>query len=138
MLDKMFNIFITYESIFILIGFISIIFFIINLLLIPFFISLIPVNYFINSQKDKLKIKNLFNSILFIIKNIFGLILLLAGFIMLFTPGQGIFSMILGLFFVDFPNKHKLKKIVINHKPTFKALNYLRAKFNKPPFLKNT
>jgi hypothetical protein len=35
--------------------------------------------------------------------------LLLAGIIMLVTPGQGIISIVLGLFLMEFPGKRKLE-----------------------------
>ncbi len=53
---------------------------------------------------------------------------------MLVTPGQGIITIFLGLFLMEFPGKRKLELKFIKHNPTFKALNWLRNKAGKSPF----
>jgi hypothetical protein len=55
-------------------------------------------------------------------------VLLIAGIIMLVTPGQGIISILLGLFLMEFPGKRKLELKLINHEPTFKHLIGYEAK----------
>ena len=59
--------------------------------------------------------------------------LLFAGIIMLVTPGQGIVTIVLGLFLMEFPGKRKLEVKLIHNDVTFKTLNWLRDKANKPP-----
>jgi hypothetical protein len=53
---------------------------------------------------------------------------------MLVTPGQGVISILLGLFLMEFPGKRTLELKFINHTPTYKTLNWLRRKAGKPPF----
>jgi hypothetical protein len=60
----------------------------------------------------------------------------LAGIIMLVTPGQGVISIILGIFLMEFPGKRQLEIKFINHNPTFKTLNWLRDKAGKTPFIR--
>lgn len=69
-----------------------------------------------------------------VMKNIAGLIFLLAGFAMLFLPGQGLLTMLLGFLFIDFPGKNRLEQKLIQHPQVLKAINALREKMNKPPF----
>lgn len=52
---------------------------------------------------------------------------------MLVTPGQGIVTIVLGLFLMEFPGKRKLEVKLIHNDVTFKTLNWLRDKANKPP-----
>lgn len=118
----------------ILASFISLFVFLASILLTPFLLGHMPVDYFINPYQHKLEIKHPGNLLIVIIKSLFGFCLLLAGIVMLITPGQGIISILLGLFLMQFPGKHKLELKIIKHNPTFLALNWLRSKANKPPF----
>ena len=56
---------------------------------------------------------------------------MILSIIMLFTPGQGILSIVLGIFLMEFPGKQKLEYKMIQHDPTFNAINWLRSKAGK-------
>ena len=105
-----------------------------SLLLTPFLLGKIPQEYFIHTNQHKVEIKHLGHLIIVVIRTLIGFVLLIAGIIMLVTPGQGIVSIFLGLFLMEFPGKRRLELKLINHEPTFKALNWLRGKANKDPF----
>ncbi|MEM7147625.1 MAG: PGPGW domain-containing protein [Verrucomicrobiota bacterium] len=68
-----------------------------------------------------------------ILKNIAGLILLIAGTVMVFIPGQGLIVMFIGLMLMNFPGKRKLELGLIRRAPVSRAINWLRAKANRPP-----
>jgi hypothetical protein len=70
-----------------------------------------------------------------LIKNAIGVILLLAGFAMLFLPGQGILTMLIGISFIDFPGKRRLEAKLIGQPAVLRAINTLREKFGKPPLV---
>ncbi len=130
MLDLISSYFTEYEYILITIGIVSGVVFIVSLLAMPWLLGTIPVDYFTNDNHCK----NESHFFITVIKNLFGFVLLLVGVIMLVTPGQGIISILLGLFLMEFPGKRQLELKLINHNPTFKTLNWLRSKANKPPF----
>lgn len=130
MLDLISSYFAEYEYILITIGIVSGVVFIVSLLAMPWLLGAIPVDYFTNDNHCK----NESHFFITVIKNLFGFVLLLVGVIMLVTPGQGIISILLGLFLMEFPGKRQLELKLINHNPTFKTLNWLRSKANKPPF----
>lgn len=67
------------------------------------------------------------------LKNLIGLCLLLAGIVMLVTPGQGLLTILFGLFFIDFPRKKKLERRLIRHPSVHKSINWLRKKAGKEP-----
>ena len=69
-----------------------------------------------------------------IVKNIAGTIFLIAGFLMLFLPGQGLLTMLIGISFIDFPGKRQLEVKIIRQPAIFNAVNVMRHKFNKPRF----
>ncbi len=134
MLDGIMALLSQFEDVLTMIGIISGVVFIISLLLISYLLGLIPLNYFLKNPEKKLKINKPFDLIKLILKTLIGFILLIAGIIMLVTPGQGLISILLGLFLMEFPGKRQLELKLINHNPTFKTLNWLRSKANKPPF----
>ena len=134
MLADLFEYFHQYEELLILVSLISAVMFVLTLLLTPYLLGLIASDYFTMENPHKLEIKHIGHVIAVIIKSVIGLVLLLAGIIMLVTPGQGVISILLGLFLMEFPGKRKLELKIINHDPTFKTLNWLREKAGKPPF----
>jgi hypothetical protein len=69
------------------------------------------------------------------VKNAVGLVFLLAGFAMLFLPGQGILTMLIGISLVDFPGKRRLEATLIGQPTVLSAINSMRNKFNKPPLI---
>ena len=68
-----------------------------------------------------------------IAKNVLGVILLIAGIIMLVTPGQGLLTVLMGLILTDFPNKRALELRIIALPAVLKAINWIREKAKKPP-----
>ena len=134
MLDLFTDLITQYEGTLVLVGTLSAVVFVVTLLLTPYLLGLIASDYFTMENPHKLEIKHIGHVIAVIIKSVIGLVLLLAGIIMLVTPGQGVISILLGLFLMEFPGKRKLELKIINHDPTFKTLNWLREKAGKPPF----
>ncbi|CAC9434532.1 hypothetical protein BHECKSOX2_926 [Bathymodiolus heckerae thiotrophic gill symbiont] len=134
MLDFINSLLVEYEELLVTVGIVSAVIFVISLVLMPWLLSKIPVDYFMQSNQHKAEIKGFGSLLIAIIKTGIGLVLLLAGIIMLVTPGQGIISILLGLFLMEFPGKRKLEIKFINHDPTFKTLNWLRSKTNHSPF----
>ncbi len=63
-----------------------------------------------------------------------GSVLLIAGILMLFLPGQGILTMILGMSLLDFPGKQTLMDRLLGYHSLQKALNWVRHRGNKPDF----
>jgi len=70
-----------------------------------------------------------------IIKNVFGVFLILLGILLSLpgVPGQGVLTILLGLIMVDIPGKRPLEARIIKRPAVLSAINNLRAKYNKPP-----
>lgn len=68
-------------------------------------------------------------------KNIAGLILVIAGVVMLVGPGQGILTILIGLILMDIPGKRPLEARLIKRPVILAAVNNFRAKYNKPPLV---
>lgn len=123
-----------HEELLVMVGLISAAVFFLTLLLTPYILGLIPADYFSDSRTHAIEIKTVWGFLKLIITTFLGIFLVLTGIIMLVTPGQGVISILLGLFLMEFPGKHALELKLINHDPTYKALNWLRKKAGKPPF----
>ncbi len=70
-----------------------------------------------------------------IVKNLAGTVFVLAGFIMLFLPGQGLLTMLIGISLIDFPKKRLVEAKIVSQPSILKAINSLRHRFNKPPLI---
>ncbi|HSI87904.1 MAG TPA: PGPGW domain-containing protein [Pyrinomonadaceae bacterium] len=70
-----------------------------------------------------------------IAKNIIGALMVLAGIVMLFGPGQGLLTILIGLILMDIPGKRPFEARIIQKPPVLSAVNRLREKFGKPPLV---
>ncbi|MBS1796233.1 MAG: hypothetical protein JSS81_20435 [Acidobacteria bacterium] len=72
-----------------------------------------------------------------ILKNIFGVILVLIGIVLSLpgVPGQGILTILTGLIMIDIPGKRPWEARIIKRPVVLAAVNNLRAKYNKPPLI---
>ena len=68
-----------------------------------------------------------------ILKNLLGAVLLLAGLVMLLTPGQGLLTVFMGLLLLNFPGKRKLELKLIRQPGVFRAINWIRARAGREP-----
>lgn len=71
----------------------------------------------------------------FIVKNIIGFLLIIAGVVMIFTPGPGVPTILLGLIMMDIPGKRPLEARIIKRPEILETVNNLRARYNKPPLV---
>ncbi|MCS5592089.1 MAG: hypothetical protein NZ775_06180 [Gammaproteobacteria bacterium] len=133
MLDFILDTYNRYEEYVVLVVTVSALVFVVSLIFAPFLISKIPQDYFTNPQFHKLEIKHFGHLVAVVIRSFFGFLLALLGLVMLFTPGQGILAIIVGLFLMEFPGKKRLERRIIENDAAFKGLNWMREKFKQPP-----
>jgi len=70
-----------------------------------------------------------------VLKNFIGLLLILAGIAMIFGPGPGLLTILLGLIMMDIPGKRPLEANIIKRPAVLSAVNNLRARYSKPPLI---
>ena len=98
--------------------------------------GLIPSDYFIRKDVSRFKTNNpLLWYLVLLIKNILGYSLIIGGIMMLVLPGQGLFTIIIGLMLSNYPGKYYIEKRFVEIPAVFKSINWLRAKSNKPPII---
>jgi hypothetical protein len=69
------------------------------------------------------------------VKNVLGLILLLAGIAMLFLPGQGIITILVGISLLDFPGKRRLELAIVRSRGVRRAIAWIRMRAGRPPLI---
>jgi hypothetical protein len=115
---------------------ISAITFLATLVLIPILLMRIPPDYFSESRAAPTPWKH-YHPVLrmtaLAAKNAIGGVLVLAGLVMLFTPGQGIITLLIGLALVDLPGKRALERWIVSRPRVLSAINRLRARHGQPP-----
>jgi hypothetical protein len=104
-------------------------------LLIPWLVARVPADYFARGRhhtpwQDKHPIVRIF---LVIAKNLFGLILVGLGILMLVLPGQGILTIVAGIALIDFPGRHAAVHWLVCKPPVLKSLNWLRKRARREP-----
>jgi amino acid transporter len=116
----------------------SIVTFLISLFLIPYIVVRIPADYFVYHKrhpKRPEKYPPVIRIIVLLLKNIIGLILFAAGVLMLVLPGQGLFTMFIGMMLVNFPGKYRFERWIVEQGPVLKTINWLRRRSGHPPLL---
>ena len=68
-------------------------------------------------------------------RNAAGLAAVLIGLVMIVTPGPGIVMIVVGLSLAEFPGKHALMRRLASRPQVFAALNWLRRRHDRPPFV---
>lgn len=115
----------------------SIVGFVGSLIGIPWVLVRLPAHYFdtrvprewMNGRHPVLR------AIGTILKNIVGLVFLLAGIAMLVLPGQGILTMLIGISLMDFPGKHRLEAKLVGQPLVLQTINKVRARFGRAPLV---
>jgi hypothetical protein len=107
--------------------------FVISILALPLIIVRLPVDFFIHPSSVPVRLSPL-RLALKILKNALGLFLLLIGTVMLFTPGQGILTILLGISLMDFPGKHRLQGRIVRSPRVHRSLNWLRQRAGRSKF----
>jgi hypothetical protein len=118
-------------------GMLSAITFLVSLLLIPFLISRASAGYFLihpSIVEQRHKRHPVIALVIKIIRNSLGGLLCFAGFMMLFLPGQGLLTILIGVSLLDVPGRQKVLNRLIHRHAIQHALNWIRRKTGRPPF----
>lgn len=115
--------------------FIAIILTVIYLLVVVLAVVYMQPDYFVRIRTTAL-VKNSHGGLWWvakIFKNILGILLIIVGGVMLITPGQGLFTILLGVLLADFPGKRRIERALVRHPSVCRSINWIRRKASKPP-----
>ena len=113
------------------VGIVSIFLFFLSLFLLRYVILRLPEDYFIKVSSNSKSLKKI---IVRIAKNALGFLLTICGIILLFTPGQGMITILIGLCLIDLAFVNQWKKKMIYNSKVQRALNWIRSKKSVKPF----
>ncbi|WP_225741692.1 PGPGW domain-containing protein [Halospina sp. K52047b] len=116
-------------------GGVSLLMFVATLVAVPFVIARIPSDYFTRPRRRRYLLQGrypLLGLLALILKNLLGLILLLAGIAMLVLPGQGLLTILISLTLLNFPGKYRLERWVVERPAVFRSINWIRRRWGVP------
>jgi hypothetical protein len=72
-----------------------------------------------------------------VLKNLLGAMLIVIGVILSGPglPGQGLLTVLAGVFLLDFPGKRSLLYKILSRPLVLRPINWLRTKFSRPPIV---
>ena len=68
-----------------------------------------------------------------VLRNLLGGVLLVAGIVMLVTPGQGVLGILSGLMLLEFPGKRTVERRVAQRPRVLRLINQIRQRAGRPP-----
>jgi len=102
---------------------------------LPLVLVRLPANYFVRRPvRDWPTRHPAVHVFLVAVKNLLGLVFVLAGIAMLVLPGQGLLTIFIGILLLDFPGKRRVERWLIRLPRALKAANWMRARYGQPPF----
>ena len=115
----------------------SVVMFVGTLIAIPVILMRLPADYFdIRIPRPWMENHHpILRLIGHIVKSVVGAVFLFAGFLMLFLPGQGVLTMLIGLSLIEFPGKRRVEAKIVGQSTVLSTINAMRAKFDKPPLI---
>lgn len=126
-----------HETLLTYLGITSLITLIITPVLVLVAIIRMPADYFTYERQEILEFRKQFNpavlAVIMAVKNVAGVIFIIAGLAMLVLPGQGIITILIGLTLVNFPGKRRLECRMVRQKRVLSSINWVRKRAGKPP-----
>jgi hypothetical protein len=117
----------------------SVVTFVGSILVVTYVLVRLPANYFHSSHAREFLTERhpVLRAVGIFAKNLLGLVLVAAGVVMSLpgVPGQGVLTILLGVMLLDFPGKRALEARIVGRPRVYRAINALRARFDKPPLL---
>ena len=115
----------------------SVLLFVLSLVGLPLVLQRMPTDFFSRPERRRLRLAERRRPFWFIVlrtlKNALGCVLLALGLLMLFVPGQGLLTIFVALFLIDFPGKRRLQRWVISRPAVHRPVNALRRRTGRPP-----
>ena len=109
-----------------------------TLLAIPMLVVRMPQDYFLYDKfhlREYRKQHPVFRVFSVILKNILGVVFIAAGIVMLFLPGQGVLTILIGITLVSFPRKKALEIWIIRQSAVLRTVDWMRSRSGKEPLI---
>ncbi len=103
---------------------------------LPSLLSRLPVDFLTRPEPllpPPPPFTSVFRLSFWLLRNAVGLVLLLAGLLMLITPGQGLLTLLAGLWLMDIPGKTRLERRIAGRPKVLASINWIRIRNGTPP-----
>lgn len=107
---------------------ISVVLFVASLIVVPRLVARAPEDYFTRESGQRGSLAGR------IVRNVLGVACMVGGILMIFIPGPGILTLVIGLSLVDVPGKRKVVRRIVQRPTVWNALAHLRERAGSPPF----
>jgi hypothetical protein len=114
----------------------SIAFFVLTPIAVAWAVIRLPTDYFRQTRRRPLgsfQRHPAQRPVALVLKNALGIVLVVAGLVMLIVPGQGLLTIAVGLMLVDFPGKYRLERWLATRRPVWRSINWLRKRAGRAP-----
>jgi hypothetical protein len=106
---------------------------------VVFLVVRLPANYFTNPPARSVQGDRhwLLHWAVVAGKNLLGGLMVLIGVVLTLpgVPGPGLVLILLGVMLIDFPGKRHMARNLMRRKGIFRTINWLRARFGRPPLV---
>ena len=117
----------------------SLLVFVATLVIGPWVLLRLPPDYFASRKRPGRSTMHQRSPLLWLLlqmgRNAVGGVFVLAGIVMLVTPGQGVLTIIAGIMLMNFPGKFNIERWVVSRGPILRAINYFRRRRGRPPLV---
>jgi len=104
-----------------------------TLVVIPIIITRMGEDYFMpHRRKSFATLHPALRLVGLVLKNLLGGIFFILGVLMIFMPGQGLLTILVGLALLDFPGKRAAELRLIRYPPVHKSIDWIRRKADRP------
>lgn len=114
----------------------SVAIFIASLFVIPALIVRFRPDYFMHQQRPPRRWANrspIVRTLILVGRNLLGIVMMIAGLLMLALPGQGLLTFLVGFMLIDFPAKYRMEQWLVRRRVIHRPLNWLRRRARRPP-----
>lgn len=114
----------------------SLVLFLATLIAAPILVTRIPPDYFTHAKRPPGMWAHRHRALrwtLLAVRTIVAVVVMAAGIAMLVLPGQGLLTLLIGFFLLDFPGKYRLERRIIARPRILKAVNALRRRRGRQP-----
>jgi hypothetical protein len=112
--------------------------FVASVVAVPWMLVQIPHDYFAPGNHHATPFADhhpVVRATLLAVRNVVGVLLLVAGIAMLVLPGQGVLTILAGLVLLHFPKKHELMRWVVSRRAVLASANWIRHRAGRPPLV---
>ena len=110
---------------------------VVTVVAVRYYLTWLPPDFFAKEHRpfDAWRQAHPLMWMLFILKNVLGVLLLIAGIVMLVAPGPGLLAILISLAMLDLPGKRALERRILARPLVASVVNRMRAKAGQAPLV---